>query len=131
MTFVTVNLTLNNQNYTDEDIKFYFFNPPNVVDAYPLKGPIRGGTEINIWGTKFDKTREIICLFEKTSVKAKVISKTHLTCLSPNTTKSGDTKLVVKYENDRFESDVLNYQYFDNPEIASLRPICGPISGFT
>ena len=31
--WVNLNLTLNNQNYTDEDIRFYYFNPPKVVDA--------------------------------------------------------------------------------------------------
>ena len=41
-------------------------------------------------------------------------------------------KLIVKYENDRFQSDIMSYQYFDNPEIIQpLQPSCGPTKGFT
>lgn len=31
--FTHVNLTLNNQNYTEEYVKFYYFNPPKIMDA--------------------------------------------------------------------------------------------------
>jgi len=106
---VTLNLTLNNQNYTDEMVRFLFYNPPNVMDAAPLKGPIKGGTDVHIWGNKFEKNRNLKCIFGEKVIDAKFISKSHLVCTSPNTTRSGDTKLIVKYENDRFESDVLNF----------------------
>lgn len=32
---VPVKLTLNNQNYTDDEFEFHFFNPPNVVQMDP------------------------------------------------------------------------------------------------
>jgi hypothetical protein len=81
--WVPVNLTLNNQFYTDENIKFLFFNPPKVLDAEPSKGPVRGGTEIHIWGTQYEKRRNITCLFNDQVVFATYISKTHITCVSP------------------------------------------------
>jgi large repetitive protein len=41
--------------------------------------------------------------------------------------------LIVKYQNDRFESDVLTYTYFANPVLNEdpLSPSCGPVEGFT
>lgn len=48
-----VNLTLNNQNYTVSSAKFFFFNPPQVIDAEPLLGSVIGGTEVNLWGNQF------------------------------------------------------------------------------
>ena len=41
--------------------------------------------------------------------------------------------MIVKYQNDRFESDVLTYTYFANPVLNEdpLSPSCGPIEGFT
>lgn len=49
-----VKLTVNNQNYTDnDDAYFEYFNPPSVLDAGPLIGPVRGGTEVDIWGSSF------------------------------------------------------------------------------
>ena len=126
-----VNLTLNNQNYTDEAVKFYFYNPPKIIDAEPLRGPVKGGTEVNLWGTQYQKNKNITCFFGKKNVTAKYVSKSHLVCKAPNQNEPGDYKLVVKYENDRFQSDVLSYTYFANPEVADLSPACGPISGYT
>ena len=44
-------LTLNNQNYTSSDIRFLYYNPPKILDAEPLIGPVQGGTEVNLWGS--------------------------------------------------------------------------------
>tara|TARA_B110000285_G_C15025595_1_gene563990 strand:- start:635 stop:1075 length:441 start_codon:yes stop_codon:yes gene_type:complete len=48
--YATLNLTLNNQNYTADDIRFLYYNPPKIMNAEPLLGPVRGGTEVNLWG---------------------------------------------------------------------------------
>lgn len=65
-------------------------------------------------------------------VRAKYISKTHVVCVAPSVKDPGDAKLTVKYENDRFQSDVLTFTYFDSPEItAAPTPACGPTKGFT
>lgn len=131
-----VNLTLNNQNYTDEHIEFHYFNPPNIVDAEPLLGPVKGGTVVHFYGSKFEK-KNITCLFEKDKDQHKVygeyIMKTHILCKSPEVLAPGDYKLIVKYTNDRFQSDVLNYRYFDSPEMTDgpILPSCGPTEGFT
>jgi hypothetical protein len=60
---VSVNLTLNNQNYTNEGMKFIYYNPPKIMDANPLYGPVQGGTEVNLWGSQFEKRRNITCFF--------------------------------------------------------------------
>jgi len=59
--------------------------------------------------------------------------KTHILCKSPEVLAPGDYKLIVKYTNDRFQSDVLNYRYFDSPEMTDgpILPSCGPTEGFT
>jgi large repetitive protein len=45
----------------------------------------------------------------------------------------GDVKFIVKYQNDRFESDVMTYTYFASPVLNEdpLSPSCGPVEGFT
>jgi hypothetical protein len=48
--YASLNLTLNNQNYTQDDIRFLYYNPPKILNAEPLLGPVRGGTEVNLWG---------------------------------------------------------------------------------
>mmetsp|Transcript_34677 Transcript_34677/g.53142 ORF Transcript_34677/g.53142 Transcript_34677/m.53142 type:complete len:168 (+) Transcript_34677:1593-2096(+) len=40
---------------------------------------------------------------------------------------------MVKYKDDRFESDILTYTYFANPIVSPqpLEPACGPTEGYT
>jgi hypothetical protein len=45
-----------------------------------LKGPVKGGTEVNIWGNKYEKNKNITCYFGNNTVTAKYISKSHLIC---------------------------------------------------
>ena len=58
-----VNISLNNQNYTDEDVRFIYYNPPKIISAEPLNGPVKGGTQVNLWGTQFERNRNITCFF--------------------------------------------------------------------
>ena len=99
-----VNLTLNNQNYTDDDIRFIYYNPPKIIAAEPLQGPVKGGTVVNLWGTQYEKNRDITCSFGPNNVKAKYITKSHLVCTAPPAPRGepGDVMLVVKYAHDRF-----------------------------
>ena len=130
---IPLNLTLNNQNYSSIGAHFVFYNPPKVMEAEPLKGPVQGSTEVNIWGTQYQRDRNISCFFGKIEVHAKFVSKQHLICKSPQMKNPGDVQLIVKYQDDRFESDILTYTYFANPTISPqpLEPSCGPTSGFT
>ena len=48
-----VELTLNNQQYTDDNIPYFYYKPPQAFDAEPREGPTRGGTEVIIYGNKF------------------------------------------------------------------------------
>ena len=131
--YAPLNLTLNNQNYTQSDIRFIYYNPPKILDAEPLIGPVQGGTEVNLWGSQFEKRRNITCFFNEHQVQARYVSKQHLVCSSPEVQEPGEVKLIVKYQNDRFESDVLTYTYFANPVLNEdpLSPSCGPVEGFT
>lgn len=76
--YATLNLTLNNQNYTQDDIKFLYYNPPKILNAEPLLGPVRGGTEVNLWGAQFEKNRNISCIFGGVESKAFWKSEQHL-----------------------------------------------------
>lgn len=74
LTTVPIKITLNNQNYTDEEKFFTFFNPPNVVDVGPLIGPVKGGTVVNFWGSSFER-KNITCTFGHVNVTGKFVSK--------------------------------------------------------
>ena len=48
LNFTIIEVTLNNQNYTDDLVPYYYFKPPKIFDYNPKEGPVRGGTEVHI-----------------------------------------------------------------------------------
>ena len=64
-------------------MKFYYFNPPRIMEAEPLLGPVSGGTEVNLWGTKFEHNKNITCSFGGNNVTATYVTKSHLICVAP------------------------------------------------
>lgn len=129
---VDVKLTLNNQNVTDTKV-FYYYNPPKIVEVEPVRGPEHGGTTVHIYGTRYVRNRKIQCYFGENIVPARYVSYTHITCVSPPSDKGpGTVKLYVKYADDRFSSDTVDFYYFHATHITEgPYPNCGPISGGT
>jgi hypothetical protein len=127
---VPLTFTINNQNVTD-GMEFIFFNPPGITEATPLRGPTYGGTEVHIYGNKFNHARDPVCIFGGITVDAKFLTPSHLSCLSPPFHKAGETTLVVKYRKDRFHAGVMIYLYYEPPTVEQIEPSCGPLKGFT
>jgi hypothetical protein len=125
-----VKLTLNNQNIT-EGAMFTYYNPPTIVDAGPLRGPVKGGTDVHVYGPNYDKSRSVICTFGAIKTAAQVITKSHIKCTSPAFPTARDVALIVQYENDRFQSSQLTFTYYDTAKIGSISPTCGPVKGYT
>ncbi len=126
-----VELTLNDQQYTDDDRLFYYYKPPIVYDLSPREGPVKGGTRVIITGANFLDTKTILCKFGKVKpVSGRYISENELECISPIYPKAGKVDLSISIELGQYSSP-LQYQYYDVPEIASAEPLCGPDYGFT
>jgi hypothetical protein len=53
-----VELTLNNQQYTDDDVPYFYYRPPQVFDIDPREGPTSGGTEILVMGNRFKDSKK-------------------------------------------------------------------------
>lgn len=58
MDFTYVELTLNNQNYTDDNTPYFYYRPPKIYDIEPREGPTRGGTEVTIFGSNWQLDKE-------------------------------------------------------------------------
>lgn len=46
-------LTLNNQQYSDDEIDYYWYKAAKLYDMHPKYGPTEGGTKVAIYGTDF------------------------------------------------------------------------------
>jgi hypothetical protein len=104
-------LTLNNQNVT-QGLEFIFFNPPGLSEVSPLRGPVTGGTEVHIFGTKFNHARDPICQIVGVTVTAKFLGPTHLSCIMPPSYEPGEKELVIKYRKDRFHAGKKYFMYY-------------------
>ncbi|PCJ22449.1 MAG: hypothetical protein COA94_09100 [Rickettsiales bacterium] len=58
-----VEITLNNQEYTDNNVVFYYYRPPFVFDIEPREGPTKGNTTVYAIGSNFRNTKDIKCKF--------------------------------------------------------------------
>lgn len=51
--FSEVWLTLNNQQYSDDEVIYYWYKAAKLYDMDPKYGPTEGGTKVQIFGTDF------------------------------------------------------------------------------
>ncbi len=125
-----VEITLNNQQYTDDNNVYYYFRPPYLFDANPREGWVRGGTRVVLIGSNFRPTNNITCKFGESVVPGKYLSPSEIECYSPPHDKPEFVDLQVSMEMDMYSAPV-KYLYYDQPEIERIEPICGPDYGYT
>ena len=95
-----VDFTLNNQNYTDDDVPYYYYKPPKLYDMTPRDGPTKGGTHVRIFASEFKKNKHVLCVFEgvKTvKTRAKIISEQEIECISPEWPQPQKVNVYVTY----------------------------------
>jgi hypothetical protein len=51
-----VELTLNGEEYTEDENIFYYYKPPLLYDLDPREGPVRVATLVSVSGTGFENT---------------------------------------------------------------------------
>jgi hypothetical protein len=58
-----VELTLNDQDFTDDATMYYYYKPPFLFDVEPPQGPVEGNTTVTVVGSDFNNTGNITCKF--------------------------------------------------------------------
>ena len=105
-------------------------NPPEVLEADPLRGPVEGGTEVSFFGKDFEN-KDITCTFGSKNVTGRFISRTRITCVAPPQALPGYQPLKVMYTGDAFASKAFSFKYYSNPVILGTDNTCGPTVGYT
>jgi len=128
-----VELTLNNQNYTDDNVPYYYYKPPKIFDVQPREGPTRGGTLLKILGSDFKVDKKIVCQFGTTKTRGKLINKNEVECRAPKYDEPGIVPLAITYEGDgqKFQSETVDFLYYETPTADSIDVTCGPTYGYT
>ena len=129
---VPVEITLNNQQYTDDNVPFYYYHPPYTYYISPKIGPVAGGTVVKVMGGNFEDTGVVKCKFGDKLGKGKFISKNEVECISPAVEKPCVVPLRIATREEEYSSGInTQYTYYDTPIIHFIEPTCGPTSGFT
>ena len=129
---VPVEITLNNQQYTDDNVPFYYYHPPYTYYISPKIGPVSGGTIVKVMGGNFEDTGVVKCKFGDKLGKGKFISKNELQCISPEVEKPCVVPLRVATRDEEYSSGInTQYTYYDTPIIHFIEPACGPATGYT
>ena len=129
---VIVEITLNNQQWTDDNVPFYYYHPPYTYYISPKIGPVSGGTIVQVMGGNFEDTGVVKCKFGDKLGKGKFISKNELQCESPEVEKPCVVPLRVATREEEYSSGInTQFTYYDTPIIHYIEPACGPSTGYT
>lgn len=126
-----VEVTLNNQQFTDDGQIYNYYKPPYIFDMEPRQGPTRGGTNVTIIGTNFKENSSLRCKFGNQEVQGYYLSPHKATCISPSHNNAEFVPVSVAFEKDLWSSGQSKYLYYDQPSISKIEPTCGPESGYT
>ena len=109
----------------------YFFQSPIVYGIDPREGPTKGGTEVIVFGDRFNGSANISCRFGNKTVRGTFLSSSQVKCVSPPTKYPGLVDLQISNGYERYSTATSKFYYYDTPEIFNFTPICGPTSGYT
>ncbi len=125
-------ITLNNRDYTDDDVRFTYYHPPFVYQINPKIGTTSGDTLVTITGSNFEDTGYVMCKFGEKLVEGQYINENEIKCISPQVEKPGKVHLSLAIRPDEYSSGATTlFRYYETPIIKTLEPQCGPERGFT
>jgi hypothetical protein len=127
----TVDVTVANSNGSDTLAGgFTYFNPPNIYNVTPNKGPAIGGQAVVITGVDFASVGTTTVTFGgAAATNVVVVNASAITCDTPALVV-GPVDVVVTND---FGSDTLpnGYTYVNEPLVTGIAPAHGPVAGGT
>ena len=130
---MSVEVSTNGQDYSSTGVHFEYQQPVAVRALEPSRGPIEGGTFVNVTGSGFSARAALLgyvwCRFNSTSVAAAWRSATELHCIAPRHA-AGVTSVEVTQNEQQYTSDGVRFE-FEVVAAYSVYPNSGPTAGGT
>ena len=103
-----------------------------ALSLAPTLGPERGGTELTVTGTGFERPAGIACRFGggDTPIAARYINATTIACLT-RARAPGNASIEVTANNYDYSRSGLRFQFHADPVVSALLPSYGPVAGGT
>nr|BAD36749.1 plexin [Caenorhabditis elegans] len=107
-----------------ESSELYSFVRTSIFSAYPLYGPISGGTRITLYGQNLSSgSQTSVTVGGMPCPIERVNSSTVLTCLTPSGTRIGKSaRVVVHVDHSQTQLDQ-PFEYRSDPSISSIFPM--------
>ena len=58
-----VEVGLNNRDWTDDNVPFFYYRPAKLINIEPREGPTRGDTPVMVFGNEFTPGKKVLCNF--------------------------------------------------------------------
>jgi hypothetical protein len=137
--YVWVEVSLNGQQYTDNRVKYVYYEPPQVKSVSPNSGPATGQNLVNVMGLNFlDSNRAqqnaLRCKFGAIDVPATFKANNLVQCNTPTysvNAAAGPTTVPVEVtlNGESYTSNQVSYTYYIQPVITGINPTSGPNNG--
>ena len=113
--YVALEVTMNEQDYSIDGTLFEFQPAVAVLAVEPSRGPVDGGSFVNVTGTGFSHRAALLgylwCRFNQTAVVAAWVSSTEVNCIAPE--HAGGAVAVELTQNDQQYAGSLTFEYED------------------
>ena len=136
-TVVSIDVTLNGQDWSSQSVSFTYVPKSAVRFIYPVHGPQKGGTEVMVYGSGFVPSSSLYCVFgtgkgplAQVPVAA-YFNDSSIMCVSPpiGNDKQAVVSFAVTNTGQDTSSGVAYYTFDDPMSINTIYPPLGPVSG--
>ena len=131
--YVSVEVSTNGHEHSATGVQFEYQQPAAVRALEPSRGPMEGGTFVNVTGSGFSPRAALLgcvwCRFNSTSVAAAWRSSSEMHCISPRHACGGVSVEVTQNEQ-QHTRDGVRFE-FEVVAAYSVRPSTGPVAGGT
>ena len=112
--YVSVEVSTNGQDYSATGVHFEYQQPVAMRALEPSRGPIEGGTFVNVTGTGFSHRAALLgymwCRFNQTAVVAAWVSSTEVNCIAPEHA-CGAVAVELTQNEQQYTSDGLRFEF--------------------
>lgn len=131
---IPFSVTLNNQQNSHDDIDFWYYNWPGIMEIVPNHGPQSAETTITLKGYDFypfkevldriDNANDTFCAFVQLGkmTPAIVTNSTRATCVAPKNyvTTYSDVELTLNFI--EYTNDTVKFYWYKTPDLYSVEP---------
>ena len=126
---VTVEVSNNGKDFTDDKVIFTAFGPPVVWNIEPSLGPRSGGTPVVVRGQHLTFGDNLLCRFDRITVQATILDTETIECAVPENQRGGVVEFSVSTNSIDYSREAVTYSYIDPPKVASVVPTSGSSFG--